>query len=85
MESTQVPVKKPRAPRVKKTKDAPVVQQIAEEAKEAVVEEVKVIEKKKVIISFDPGFIKMGLAVLDAEDAKIVETRCIQLRKQGEK
>jgi predicted RNase H-like nuclease (RuvC/YqgF family) len=43
-----------------------------------VVEEKKEeIKKESVIISIDPGFIKLGLAILDSVKGTIIETRCI--------
>jgi hypothetical protein len=68
------------APSKKKLTDLSVVIQVPEKAienkedtKEEIKEETKEL-RKEVIVAFDPGFVKMGLAVILHSDGSLVET-----------
>jgi hypothetical protein len=63
--------KKETKPKAKKETKNKVVE---ETKSEAVKEESKAESKKEVIVAFDPGFVKMGLAVILHEDSSLVET-----------
>ena len=46
-------------------------------------EEVKEIEKEEVILSFDPGFKKMGVAIITTKTGDYVESYTVAVRPEG--
>jgi len=38
---------------------------------------VKEVVKRDVIVGIDPGFIKMGVAVINAKDGSLIRTECV--------
>ena len=43
------------------------------------------MKKSLVIVGIDPGFIKLGVAVINAETSELMETMCVSLRPEKSK
>lgn len=93
MEATKeiIKEKKPKVSRVKKEKVDKLV--IVKESgtsdlhppnlESTIKEEIKEIVKEDVILSFDPGFKKMGVAIITTKTGDYVESYTVAVRPEG--
>ena len=77
--------KKPRISKVKKDKvdKLVIVESSTTDLETQNKEEVKELIKEEVIISFDPGFKKIGVAIINTKSGDYVDSYAIEVRPEG--
>lgn len=73
--------KKPRISKVKKDKVDKLV--IVESSTTDLESQNKELIKEEVIISFDPGFKKLGVAIINTKSGDYVDSYAIEVRPEG--